>query len=122
MPCFGDPVKAIRTLVEVRHQSVAAQVAGNSAGMRIGTRAGPFGSGGGGGRGGFGPGTFLAPAVLQKADQDHKDKASLAEFQKLAETWWSEWDAAGNGLSKAFPMPQGVGGPGRSSGARPKPR
>lgn len=134
MPGFGDPVKPIRTFVEVRHQSVAAQLAGNSTGMRIGTRGGPFG---GGGRGEFGPGTFLAPAVLQKADQDHNDKASLAELQKLAEIWWSEWDAAGNGsltdqqlgdgLSKAFPMPQGIGGPGRApggpeQGARPVPR
>lgn len=124
MPGFGDPVKPIKTFVEARHQSVAAQLAGTSTGMRIGTRGGPFG--GGGGRGGFGPGTFLAPAVLQKADQDHNEKASLAELQKLAEKWWNEWEAAGNGslteqqlgdgLSKAFPMPQGMGGPGRGPG------
>jgi len=124
MPGFGDPVKPIKTFVEARHQSVASQLAGTSPGMRIGNRGGPFG--GGGDRGGFGPGTFLAPAVLQKADQDHNEKASLAELQKLAETWWNEWDAAGNGfltdqqlgdgLSKAFPMPQGIGGPGRGPG------
>ncbi len=124
MPGFGDPVKPIKTFVEVRHQSVASQLTGKSNGMRIGTRGGSFG--GGGGRGGFGPGTFLAPAVLQKADQDHNEKVSLAELQKLAETWWNEWDAAGNGsltdqqlgdgLSRTFPMPQGIGGPGRGPG------
>lgn len=124
MPGFGEPVKPIKTFVEARHQSVASQLAGTSTGMRIGNRGGPFG--GGGARGGFGPGTFLAPAVLQKADQDHNEKASLAELQKLAETWWNEWDAAGNGfltdqqlgdgLSRTFPMPQGIGGPGRGPG------
>jgi spore coat protein H len=126
---FGEPVKPIRTFVEVRHQSVAAQLAGTSAGMRIGARGGPFG-GGGGGRGGFGPGTFLAPAILERADVDRNGKAGLAELGKLAETWWGEWDVAGNGyltdqqladgLGKAFPMPRGMGGP--EAGGRPAPR
>lgn len=129
MPGFGQPVKPIKAFVRVRHQSVADQLAGKSPGKRIGAGAGPFGGGGGGrngGRGGFGLGTFLAPAVLQQADLDHNEKVSPAEFQKLGEKWWQEWDVErtgmlteeqlGNGLMKAFPMQPGQGGPGRGPG------
>lgn len=129
MPGFGQPVKPIKAFVGVRHQAVADQLAGKSPGKRIGTGAGPFGGGGGGrggGRGGFGPGTFLAPAVLQQADLDHNEKVSAAELQKLGEKWWQEWDVEktgmlteeqlGNGLAKAFPMQPGGGGPGRGPG------
>ncbi len=129
MPGFGQPVKPIKAFVGVRHQAVADQLAGKSPGKRIGTEAGPFGGGGGGrggGRGGFGPGTFLAPAVLQQADLDHNEKVSAAEMQKLGEKWWQEWDVEktgmlteeqlGNGLAKAFPMQPGGGGPGRGPG------
>ena len=126
MPGFGQAVKPIKGFVGVRHQSVADQLAGKSSGKRIGTGGGPFGGrggGGGGGRGGFGPGTYLAPAVLQQADADQNDKVSASELQKLGEKWWQEWDVEktgslteeqlGNGLVKAFPMPPGFGGPGR---------
>lgn len=129
MPGFGQPVKPIKAFVGVRHQSVSDQLAGKSPGRRIGTGAGPFAGGGGGrggGRGGFGPGTFLAPAVLQQADLDHNEKVSAAELQKLGEKWWQEWDVEktgvlteeqlGNGLAKAFPMQPGGGGPGRGPG------
>jgi hypothetical protein len=129
VPSFGQPVKPIKAFVGVRHQSVADQLAGKSPGKRVGTGAGPFGGGGGGrggGRGGFGPGTFLAPAVLQQADLDHNEKVSAAELQKLAEKWWQDWDVEktgmlteeqlGNGLAKAFPMQPGGGGPGRGPG------
>jgi hypothetical protein len=127
MPGFGQAVKPIKGFVGVRHQAVADQLSGKSSGKRIGSGGGPLGGGGGGGgRGGFGPGTFLAPAVLQQADLDHNDKVSASELQKLGEKWWQEWDVEktgslteeqlGNGLVKAFPMPPGFGGPGRGPG------
>lgn len=127
MPGFGQAVKPIKGFVGVRHQAVADQLAGKSSGKRIGSGGSPLGGGGGGGgRGGFGPGTFLAPAVLQQADLDHNDKVSASELQKLGEKWWQEWDVEktgslteeqlGNGLVKAFPMPPGFGGPGRGPG------
>lgn len=127
MPGFGQPVKPIKGFVGIRHQSVSDQLAGKAGGKRIGSSGGPFGGGGGRGRDGFGPGTFLAPAVLQQADADRNNKVSPAELRQLGEKWWADWDVdktgslteeqLGNGLVKAFPMPPGLGGPGRGPGS-----
>lgn len=117
-PGFGQPVKPIKAFVPIRHQSVADQLAGKSEGQRIGGRGGPFG---GRGPGGFGPGMFLAPAVLEQADADKDQKVTSTEMMALAGKWWSDWDSGktgalnadqlANGLVKTFPMPPGLGGP-----------
>ena len=48
---FGDPPKPIKGFVLLRHQSVAAQLAGTSPGMELGMPGGPGGPGGRGSRG-----------------------------------------------------------------------
>ncbi len=138
-PGFGQTVKPIKAFVPIRHQSVADQLAGKSEGQRIGGRGGPFGGGGPGGpggRGGFGPGMFLAPAVVEQADADKDQKVSSTEWMALARKWWGDWDPGksgalnadqlADGLVKSFPMPPGFGGPGGGpgggSGAGPGPR
>lgn len=57
---FGDPPKPIKGFVLLRHQSVAAQLAGTSPGMELGM---PGGLGGRGRRGG--PGVQKAVVVRE---------------------------------------------------------
>ena len=120
---FGDPPKPIKGFVPVRHQSVAAQLAGTSPGMELGGFGGPGGPGGGGrpgpggpgdrpggrpggpnrgpggpgGPGGFGPGLFIAQPVTEAADADQDGKITAREWTAMAERWWSQWDKAKTG-------------------------
>ena len=132
---FGDPPKPIKGFVPLRHQSVAAQLAGTSSGMELGApggpgnpggrggRGGPGGPGGPGGRGGpggpggFGPGLFIAQPVTDAADADHDGKITAREWNAMAERWWTQWDKAQKGSvneeqivdgpSAVFPLPPG---------------
>ena len=121
---FGDPPKPIKGFVPLRHQSVAAQLAGTSPGMELGMSGGPGGRGGPGGPGGpgfgpgrpggpnggpnrgpggpggpggFGPGMFIAQPVTEAADTDQDGKITAREWTAMAERWWSEWDKAQKG-------------------------
>lgn len=103
---------------------------------------GPGGPGGRGGRGGgmgpggFGPGMFLAPQLIEQADQNADGKLARDEFSALAEEWQNRLDPDHTGkltqeqfvakLSELLPMPQGPGGfgpPGaeRRPGGQPGP-
>jgi hypothetical protein len=138
---FGDPPKPIKGFVLLRHQSVAAQLAGTSPGMELGMPGGPGGRGGfggpggrggsgrpgggtdrgPGGPGGFGPGMFIAQPVTESADTDDDGKITAREWTTMAERWWTQWDKAHkgsvnedqivDGLSAVFPQPPGFGGP-----------
>ena len=138
---FGDPPKPIKGFVPLRHQSVAAQLAGTSSGMELGMPGGPGGPGNPGGRGGrggpgrpgggpgrgpggfgaFGPGLFIAQPVTDAADADHDGKITTREWNAMAQRWWTQWDKAQkgsvteeqivDGLSAVFPPPPGFGGP-----------
>jgi len=127
---FGDPPKPIKGFVPLRHQSVAAQLAGTSPGMELGMPGGPGGRGGPGGPGGpgfgpggFGPGMFIAQPVTEAADADQDGKITAREWTAMAERWWLQWDKAKSGsvnedqivdgLSSVFPPPPGFDGPPR---------
>ena len=104
---FGDPPKPIKGFVLLRHQSVAAQLAGTSPGMELGMPGGPGGRGGfggpggrggsgrpgggtdrgPGGPGGFGPGMFIAQPVTESADTDDDGKITAREWTTMAERW-----------------------------------
>jgi spore coat protein H len=113
---FGQPAKPIKAFIQVRHDSVAAQLSGKSKGERVG------GMGGGRGRGGFGPGTFVGPAVTNQADEDKNGQVTAKEMAALADRWWTTWnpekadaitqDQIAEGLTKIFPPPPGFGPPG----------
>lgn len=117
---FGNPPKPIKGFVPLRHQSVAAQLAGTSPGMELGGPGGPGGPGNPGGRGGpggpggrggpgggpnrgpggpggFGPGLFIAQPVTDAADTDHDGKITAREWTAMAERWWTQWDKAQKG-------------------------
>ena len=142
---FGDPPKPIKGFVPLRHQSVAAQLAGTAEGLELGMPGGPGGPGrpggpggggpggrpgggnrGPGGPGGFGPGMFIAQPVTEAADTDHDGKITAAEWTAMAERWWTQWDKAKkgsvneeqivDGLSAVFPPPPGFGGSGGPGG------
>jgi hypothetical protein len=78
---------------------------------------GPGGPGGPGGR--FGPGMFLAPQFLDRADKNGDGKLSSAEFAALADTWYDKLDSDKTGkltpeqfiakLGEILPPPQGFG-------------
>jgi hypothetical protein len=127
---FGDPPKPIKGFVPLRHQSVAAQLAGTSPGMELGMPGGPggrggpgFGPGRPGGPGGFGPGMFIAQPVTEAADANQDGKITAREWTAMAERWWLQWDKAKSGsvnedqivdgLSSVFPPPPGFDGPPR---------
>ena len=118
---FGDPPKPIKGFVPLRHQSVAAQLAGTSPGMELGMPGGPGGRGGPGGPGfgpgrpggpnggpnrgpggpggpgGFGPGMFIAQPVTEAADANQDGKITAREWTAMAERWWLQWDKAKSG-------------------------
>jgi spore coat protein CotH len=52
----------------------------------------PKGGPGQPGGGGFGPGMFLAPAILNAADEDTDGKLSELEFRALGAKWFERWD------------------------------
>lgn len=68
---------------------------------------------------GFGPGRFLGPPMLKLADADLNGDVSEAEWAKLLETWFQEWDTNKDdslekpeviaGLNKAFGPPRPFG-------------
>lgn len=45
----------------------------------------------------FGPGNMIAPPVFKAADQDNDSKVTSAEFKKLGERWFTEWDKKKSG-------------------------
>jgi spore coat protein CotH len=81
----------------------------------------------GGPRGGFGPGTFLAGAILRRADADKDGRVTLDELVAAAEALFRECDkdnkgkldepAVAAGINRLFPPPPAFGPP----GARPGP-
>lgn len=88
---------------------------------------GPGGRGGGPGGppgGGFGPGMFLAPAVVTAADTDKDSVVTREEFQALAEKWFQAWDKARTGSLQEKEIRSGLnaslagGGPGGPGGPR----
>ncbi len=46
----------------------------------------------------FGPGTFTAPVFLREGDTNQDGKLSRDEFAGLAEMWFADWGAAGDGF------------------------
>lgn len=106
-PRFGmNQAKPIKAFTKERHAAVAAQLAGKDEGEPLsggfgGPGRGPGGPGGrGGGMRGFGPGNFVGPVFLKAADQDADSKVSAAEFSRLAEKWFSDWDKKKTGTLK----------------------
>lgn len=95
----------------------------------FGGRGGPSGFEGRGGRGGFGPGMFLAPQILEQADQNKDGKIAQAEFVALADTWFDKLDSDKTDkvsseqflerLSNLFSSPQGPDGFGPPDGGGP---
>jgi hypothetical protein len=87
-------------------------------GMGPGGPGGPFGPPGGFG---FGPGNFLAPAILQRADSKKAGKVSVEQLVSAAETLFKEADKNKDGklneaelgaaIGKLFPAPPGGFGP-----------
>jgi len=83
---------------------------------------GPGGPGGPGGRGGFGPGTFVAPQIIDQADKNNDGKLTKKEFTALADAWYDKLDPEKSGkldqeqfrakLDQVLPPPQGFGPPG----------
>jgi hypothetical protein len=82
---------------------------------------GPGFGGGPGGPGGFGPATFVAPQMLDQADQNDDQKLAQGEFVALADTWFDKLDPDKSGeltqeqfvakLTEVLPSPQGFGPP-----------
>lgn len=87
----------------------------------------PPGGGRGGPPGGFGPGTFLAPVVLRRADADKDGKVTPEELLAAAEALFKECDkekkgrldekGVAAGINLLFPAPPPFGPPG--AGPRP---
>jgi spore coat protein H len=77
--------------------------------------------------GNFGPGTFLASALIKQADADRDGKLSADEFVRAAGRIFREWDRnkdgsldtteITDGIGRLFPGPPGFGPPG--GGPRP---
>ncbi len=77
---------------------------------------------------GFGPGTFLAPAVFKRADLDKSGMVPKKEWMQAAESLAQEWDANRDsflqeselsaGIGKLLPAP-GFPGPGKKKEANP---
>ncbi|HZY90042.1 MAG TPA: CotH kinase family protein, partial [Gemmataceae bacterium] len=114
----------LRSFVEQRTASVAAQLAGKSKGY-VPTMG--FGPGGprpgapGGPGGGFGPGNFLAKPLLEALDGDKDGTVSKDELVAAAKKFFRDCDKGGagkldakalaEGLNRLFPRPPGVGPP-----------
>ena len=114
---FGPPgggpfgrIPDMKTFVEKRTESIAAQLAGTSKGYV--PQFGGFGP-----PGGFGPGNQLAKPLLDMLDANKDGKLSEAEFAAGMKRFFSEWDTDKNGtldqkeiaegLQKLMPAPKG---------------
>ena len=134
---FGGSM-SLKTFVEKRTESVAAQLAGKSKGYvpAMGFGPGGFGRGGPGGGpgapggpGGFGPGNFLARPVLEALDSDKDGKVSRDELVAGVKKFFRDCDrdksgkldekALAEGLNRLFPRPPGFGPPGGGPGGPP---
>ena len=129
---FGRPPE-VKTFVEKRAESVAAQLEGKSKGhvpQAFGPPGGGFGPPGGGfgpPGGGFGPGNQMARPLLEALDTNRDGKVSEAEFAAGMKRFFTRWDVDKNGtldqkeiadgLQRLFPMPKG---PGPFGGPPPK--
>ncbi len=123
---------SLKTFVERRTESVAAQLAGKSKGyVAAGTGFGPGGPGPRpGGPGGFGPGNFLARPLLEALDGDKDGRVSKDELAAGVKKFFRACDKGGSGkldekalaegLNHLFPPPPpGFGPPGGGRGAPP---
>jgi spore coat protein H len=120
---FGPPPPELKTFVEKRAESIAAQLAGKSKGFSPPAfgMGGP-GGGFGGPPGGFGPGNQLARPLVERLDANKDGKVSEEEFNGGMKKLFAEWDAdksgsldqkkLADGLQKLLPPPGGFG-PGR---------
>jgi spore coat protein CotH len=106
---------------------------GGPGGPPGGGPGGPPRGGFGGPPGGFGPGTFLAGAVIRRADADKDGKVTLDELVAAAEALFKEADKnkdgkldekeLGEAINLLTPPPQGFGPPGgRQREPRPEPK
>ncbi|MDB6029894.1 MAG: hypothetical protein JWM16_232 [Verrucomicrobiales bacterium] len=103
-------LKPIKTFVKARSVSMSDQLAGRSEGETIESRSGP------GGPSVPGPGTFLAPEWMGKADQNKDGKVTREEWSLLAAKWYGDWNKNGkltmaelrSGIEAAFPPPDGL--------------
>lgn len=117
---FGAPPPELKTFVEKRAESIAAQLAGRSKGFS--PQAFGMGGPGGGPGGGFGPGNQLSRPLVERLDANKDGKVSEEEFNSGMKKLFAEWDAdksgsldqrkLADGLQKLLPAPGGFG-PGR---------
>jgi hypothetical protein len=123
---FGSPPE-LKTFVEKRAESIAAQLAGKSKGYAPPAFGfgGPLGGGGPGGGfggppgGGFGPGNQLARPLVERLDANNDGRVSEEEFTSGMKKLFAEWDAdksgsldqkkLADGLQKLLPPPGGFG-------------
>lgn len=114
-------VQPIKKFVVERHQSIAAQLSGESDGADIDAQPAGMGRN-------MGPGTFIGPALLMKFDGDQNGELTREEFVGGFSKWFATWDTENNGalsevqvvaaINKEFAppgagVPPGGGGPGR---------
>ena len=124
---FGGPpgmnmgVQPIKKFAVERNKSIAGQLAGDSKGLDIDTPPPGMARN-------FGPGTFLAPAIVAKFDKDQSGGLSREEFVAGFSNWFTSWDKEKAGvldeeqlrtaLNQEFAPPGGGFGPG-GGGPRP---
>jgi len=81
------------------------------------------GPGGPGGAGGFGPGMFIAPAIMRQGDLNHDGRLSREEFVMLAGKWFAAWDTNKTGKLDIGKIRAGLNAtldqPGGGQGPRP---
>ncbi len=99
----GGPMsdKPVKTFVVAREKSVLDQLAGKSV-EQAGNRDFP------GGPGGFGPGGFLARAILDSFDTDGDGSISREEFMKGFAGWFARWNSDGSGLLTEEQLKSGI--------------
>ncbi len=92
---FGS-AKPIKAFVAARSESVAAQVAGKSEGLRVGSGFGGGGPGGrgprGGGPGGFGMGMLMGNGMMKALDADADAALTAAEVTGGFAKWFTAWN------------------------------
>src|SRR5204863_334127 len=87
---FGGPPMELRTFVQKRSASVAAQLAGKSQGNMPRPAFGPGGPGGLGG--------MLVRPILNASDANRDGKLSKEELESAAAALLKQWDKNGNGM------------------------